>query len=285
VTMEERFFAFIFERQSIWYRRFVLRLPAPWTEDPILSTYKFCNMYRELDASTRALMGRLNRCRNRREQVLNIVFFRFFNLRRLYEDLGIDLFRQEETDVVLAGFERMRRKGQPIFNNAYIISPGHDERPKHVTILEHLKALDVPDLVARLDGAPTPEAAHEILMTIPCVGSFLAGEIWTDLASVGFFRQGWTDNDFVAIGPGAAWGLDLLVGRKLTAGEREEPLRRLHIAQGSMLPDAWRDIAYMEAGSNMPFLSLTNMEGALCEFRKYTNLSQGKGRRRYYRYS
>jgi len=87
----------------------------------------------------------------------------------------------------------------------------------------------------------------------------------------------------VAIGPGAAWGLDLLVGRTLIAGEREEHLRRLHSAQGLMLPDAWRDIAYTEACSNAPFLSLTNLEGALCEFRKYTNLSEGKGRRRYYR--
>lgn len=282
MTIEEHFFAFVFERQRMWHRRFVLKQPAPWTDDPILSTYKFCNMYRELDACTMYLLDKLTETTDRRTQLLNIIFFRFFNLKNLYEALGVHLLQRVNTLELLPRFDAMKKKG-PIFNNAYIISPGQSREPKHVTILRNLEDLDVEALMSRLDQAETPEAAHAGLCRIPLVGSFLAGEIWTDLTYVKFFSQGWTDDDFVAIGPGAAWGMDLVAGRKLRASERESFLRRLYERQGANLPDHWHDIAYTEAYSNAPLLSLTNVEGALCEFRKYVNLSQGKGRRRYFR--
>lgn len=282
MTIEERFFAFVFERQRMWHRRFVLKQPAPWTDDPILSTYKFCNMYRELDACTVYLLDKIRETTDRRTQLLNIIFFRFFNLRDLYEALGVHLLQRVNTLELLPRFDVMKKRG-PIFNNAYIISPGQSREPKHVTILRNLEDLDVEALMSRLDQAETPEVAHASLCRIPLVGSFLAGEIWTDLTYIKFFPQGWTDDDFVAIGPGAKWGLEILSGRRLSRREEQENLRYVHTAQQEFLSGAWFQVAYREAFSGVPFLSLTNVEGALCEFRKYVNLSQGKGRRRYYR--
>ena len=97
-------------------------------------------------------------------------------------------------------------------------------------------------------------------------------------------------NDFVNIGPGAKWGLDLLYG-KMPQREYNKKLYHLYQKQHSALPKIhkqlkekyrWEEIAYSGAYSHVPYLSITNIEGALCEFRKYCNLSQGKGRRRYY---
>jgi hypothetical protein len=42
-------------------------------------------------------------------------------------------------------------------------------------------------------------------------------------------------------------------------------------------------IAYKEANSSVPFISITNMEGSLCEFRKYRNISHGTGRKKYFK--
>ena len=113
------------------------------------------------------------------------------------------------------------------------------------------------------------------------VGGFLACEIWTDLTYLNFFRQGWDDNDFVNIGPGAKWGLEIMYGN-LSKDKLEERLRHLYNLQKELLKDDWKKIAYKGAFSYYPFLSITNIEGALCEFRKYWNIKNGKGRRKYF---
>src|SRR3954454_13952724 len=43
------------ERQVIFFRRF-RNEPAPWTDDPILHSYKFCNAYRASDRHSRFLI-------------------------------------------------------------------------------------------------------------------------------------------------------------------------------------------------------------------------------------
>ncbi|HAT63685.1 MAG TPA: hypothetical protein DCS66_03655, partial [Flavobacteriaceae bacterium] len=47
----ERFFDYINERHSIYLKR-QKRDPFPWTEDEILQTFSFCNVFRELDTVT-----------------------------------------------------------------------------------------------------------------------------------------------------------------------------------------------------------------------------------------
>ena len=43
---------FMLQRHRIYLRREVEGLPKPWTRDPILQSYRFCNVYRELDTVT-----------------------------------------------------------------------------------------------------------------------------------------------------------------------------------------------------------------------------------------
>jgi hypothetical protein len=43
---------FMLERHKMWIRRFEERAPKPWTKDRILQSYRFCNVYRELDTVT-----------------------------------------------------------------------------------------------------------------------------------------------------------------------------------------------------------------------------------------
>ena len=43
--------AFMQARHAIYLKR-KMNLPKPWTSDPILQDYRFCNVYRELDRET-----------------------------------------------------------------------------------------------------------------------------------------------------------------------------------------------------------------------------------------
>lgn len=293
---EKAFFEFIYKRQLIWYRRFVLQEDAPWTDDEILQKFKFINMYRELDRCTLYILETFKNIKDRRMLLLNIIFYRFFNLSGLYEMLEIEPFDHMDNQLLEqldTRFKQLKKSGTAIFNNAYVISPGNSHAPKHFSILNNLMTLDkkLSGMIEKIDACETPETSFEILLEIPLAGPFLTCEIWTDLTYFGFFRQNWDDNDFVSIGPGAKWGLEILYG-KMQRDQYFKQLYYLYKRQHSVLPRvhkdlkqklSWKKIVYTEAYSSVPFLSITNMEGALCEFRKYWNLSHGKGRRRYYK--
>jgi len=295
---EQQFFKFIYKRHAIWYRRFILQQPAPWAQDKILQTFKFCNVYRELDKCTIYLIELLKKITDRQTLLINIIFYRFFNQDNLYERLEITPFTKisaNKKKEITKGFFLMRQRGECLFNTAYIISPGSSTDPKHISILNHLEivSLNLDKIIKKIDSCSTPEQTFQILIdSIPLVGPFLACEIWTDLTYFNFFKQPWTDNDFVNIGPGAKWGLEIMHNQKLKTSEQQQQLTHLYRIQKDILPtihqtmgknEPWQHIAYKKAFTNYPFLSITNIEGALCEFRKYTNLSKGKGRRRYYK--
>lgn len=270
----------------------MLKQTAPWTNDPVLSTFKIINMYRELDKCTIYLMEKLKGVRDRKSILVNVVFYRFFNLCNIYEDLGIGVLSTVDAgvrDFLINRFDTLKKTGRPIFNNAYLISSG-GKGSKHVNVLSYLSIVDWDRLIMDLDCSKTPEESFEYLMKIPMIGPFLACEMWTDLTYFNWFKQRWTDNDFVNIGPGAKWGLELLYGT-MSAGILQSKLRGLYEKQFLTLPSIheelgeelmWEKIAFKNAASNFPFLSITNVEGALCEFRKYWNISHGVGRRKYF---
>jgi len=207
-----------------------------------------------------------------------------FNRFRLYEDLGIEVFEEisrQLIDELKNRLEQLKKQGKPIFNDAYLIA-GKKNEAKHVSVLNSILWLskNADGMIRRIDNCKTPEKSFEIIKEIPLVGNFLAYEIWTDLTYFDFFRQKWTDNDFVNIGPGARWGLKIIYG-KLIKKEELEKIKHLHEIQKKYLNNQkWLKVYNRNAFSNNPFLSLRNIEHSLCEFRKYHNLGLDKGKRR-----
>jgi len=69
-----------------------------------------------------------------------------------------------------------------------------------------------------------------------------------------------------------------MYNQKLNQKEQKEKLKHLHTIQREILGEIhkelgeslnWKSIAYKNSFSNYPYLSITNIEGSLCEFRKY----------------
>ena len=281
--LEKKYFEFIYNRQLIWHKRFILKQKPPWTEDEILKKFKIINMYRELDKCTIYLIDKLKNIEDRQKILLNVIFYRFFNLNNLYENLKIDILKEINLEFLIKKFNLLKEKG-PIFNNAYLISSGTKGKKKHIEIIENLSKINLKEIILKIDKSKTPEKSFEVLLQIPLVGPFLACEIWTDLTYFNFFKQKWSDNDFVNIGPGATWGLEIIYG-KLNKIDQKKKLRHLYNSQKDFLkPLGWEKISYKKAFSNYPYLSITNIEGALCEFRKYYRFNQGKGKKRYFKY-
>ena len=281
--MFDEFFNFIYNRQLIWYKRFNLKESPPWTSDPVLQRYKIINIYRELDRCTLYILQKLKHVKNREKLLINVIFYRFFNQDQLYENLEVEPFDKIPKRKILESFSKRKSEGKTIFSNAYLISSGKKGQPKHVSIIESLERIDLKKTIEEIDASKTPREALEVLQKISMIGPFLACEVWTDLSYFKFFKQGWNDNDFVNIGPGAKWGLEIIFEKKLSKKEQEEKLLLLYRLQKEYLNNIkWKKISYKNAFSNSPFLSITNIEGSLCEFRKYWRIRSGKGKRRYF---
>ena len=280
---ELEFFDFVYRRQLIWYKRFTLKEKQPWTMDSILQKYKIINVYRELDKGTVYIINKLKNIENRKIILLNVVFYRFFNRFNLYEKLSLPPlkdFSEKQKEELKKSLIKLKET-EPIFNDAYLIA-GKNGEEKHISVLDSLSFLwkNIDNMIERIDNCKTQEESFVIIKEIPLVGNFLAYEIWTDLTYFNFFKQNWTDDDFVNIGPGASWGLKIIYG-KISKKEDFKKLKHLHEIQKKYLNNKkWIGIHNKNAFSNKPFLSLRNIEHSLCEFRKYNNLSHGKGKRR-----
>src|ERR1700761_617485 len=73
------FFALMGERHAIHLRRKSGQLP-PWTDDPILQKYRFCNVYRVHDRSTQFLLSQvIEPSKEGSDCFFRILLFRLFN--------------------------------------------------------------------------------------------------------------------------------------------------------------------------------------------------------------
>src|SRR5262245_11963223 len=110
---------FIAERHAIYLRRKAGQ-PKPWTQDPILQAFRFCNVYRELDTETKWIADNW-RSPHRSDPDLwfALVVARLVNWHETLDELGYPVPWQPDRFVkVLEG--RMQRR-QKVFTGAYMV--------------------------------------------------------------------------------------------------------------------------------------------------------------------
>lgn len=295
----QSFFEFIYDRQEVWYKRHILAQSAPWSEDEILQNFKFCNVYRELDGGTLAILGYLrdkNICAE--QKLFNIIAYRFFNRRDTIEKLFGGLLKPDDFD--FKKYEKRfddLKKRESIFSNAYLVSSHPyraDYRPKdkHVQILLMLDNLrdKLPQMLEKLKSFDGKEGLKIIEEYVAMAGPFLSGQILLDATYAGNIVS-YSANDFLIVGPGALWGLKIIFEKELKQAEAEAKCRFLYDIQKQEFAKLkertgkdwevvrWKNAAY--CGGDV--LALHDIQNSLCEFRKYWRLKHGeKAKRRYF---
>ena len=69
------------ERESIRIKKESAVLSPPWTDDPILQEFKFCQVFREDDRTTRWFRTHIREpMRNEEDVLMATIIFRWFNL-------------------------------------------------------------------------------------------------------------------------------------------------------------------------------------------------------------
>ena len=237
----DEFFATARERHAVYLRRRAGR-PWPWTDDEILRTFKFTNVFRELDRTTAWLREYVRDPRRDSPEVLPaVVLFRWFHL----ISTGQGLFCQTDVEAPSA-FDLYLRRGRvrdlrravvavngergPHSTGAYIVL-GQRGYSKLDGILYSFDQF-MKSMLPLPDGGRTtwrglaeqmlewrderPYALRDlwrVLEDVPYLGPFMAYEMVTDLRWTALLDRAPDVDTWANVGPGARRGLARLRDR------------------------------------------------------------------------
>lgn len=271
----ERFFDFMCKREGLRLRKDAGE-PWPWSHDDILNTYKFTNVKREHDRTSRWMREHWTKPNEHRpagEIIFNCALFRYFGTSDFAAALGWQQSWSASRIIALARERSIKRLR--VFTGAYIIPTLGFRGPKS-------------EAVARLILSPLwsarDELAHVALETrswrataeamrrMPGFGGtgFMTKEVLQDVMQTRVLGDAIDRNTWCPAGPGARRGLNRLAGRHVKASASE----------GQFLSE----MTYLFEGSSkflpvwMPPLELHDVQFQLCEYDKYERVRTGEGR-------
>ena len=204
---------FAHERNEIFYRK-KNGDPKPWTDDPILQKFKFCNSYRVNDRASQYLVGHViynGKIYKPEDMIFRIVLFRVFNLPSTW-----DALEKEFGDITLENFdvpkyaeflERLSKK-QAVESNAYIMAPVPGryttKSGNWLSLLEQL--FKKQDLAGKIISVNNMRDGFKIMHSAPHIGTFLAYQYCTDINYSDVVN--WQESDFTIPGGGAKRGIN-----------------------------------------------------------------------------
>lgn len=297
----DTFWNFVHERHSIWHRRFIQRLSREeWTDNEVLKRNKFTNVYRELDPGTiycRENILEVDPYSDSRYEyladgpdirpsiVFNVMLYRLMCSIPTYSGFGfrtLSEFREDEFDEYLRD---RYNTGQPVFGNAYLISPyssmGSEYKFRNVSRLFGLIHRRFADFFKRLDTAPSFEGAFKVLNMTYGFGPFLAYQVMVDLTyelpntKYGSAILPFSQNDWAKLGPGALRGFS----RVSPIHNKLKGLKWLHANQRAEFTRLGLDFPFLRNAEGEEIeISLANLQNCFCEFSKYRNIQEGTGK-------
>lgn len=263
----EPFFDLARERYSIFLKRQAGE-QKPWTQDEILRQFKFCNVFREDDATTIWIKENIREPLRDDPKVFQaMVLARWFN-RISTLDVLKDLIVSDawSTEEARARLEKI----SPIFTAAYLIrSPkGMDKLTGVLWSIEQVLPQvrkKVADLVARQHSL---EEVTEWLAQMEGLGHFMAYEVVTDLRHTFLLEEAPDIMSWANPGPGCEEGIRRLLGTP--AGGRSNMIAVMQeILELSQDPENWP--------AEYPALEMRDVEHVLCEVGKYLKTKAGEG--------
>jgi hypothetical protein len=209
----DTYWRFAAERQNIFFKR-AAGLSRPWTIDPILSRFRFTNVFRASDRVSQYLISKIQ---YRGSQDVKSIFFRtilfkLFNKIETWELLesvhGVLGPEAQFAKQYSSTLDSAMTSGKTIYSAAYIMPSGtglYGYRRKHQTHLTLLAQMLRDDVPERLEACRTMRQAFDLLRAVPTFGDFLAYQYAVDINYS--TMTNFDESEFVVPGPGARSGI------------------------------------------------------------------------------
>lgn len=283
----EIFKYYVAERYNMHLLKDIQGKQFPWTQDIILSMYRFTNIRREQDKNSKYLLDMMKDHGNKMtpNMICNIILFRLFNKIETSQLLGdwVDFnnYDQEKVRQQLSNAP----EGYRYFTNAYLSSGMKKEFNKYFPD-ESMRVMNIPNTLRRfgpkvycaIKAAKSPQEVIDAFKSIKGISDFLAYQLFVDLTYLDDFP--WSENEFVMSGPGCALGLSYLF--EDNGGLTDEELL-FWLRDNCPITREW----CMEHMTDLPpedrCMNVMSLENCMCELGKYmkTKLGVGRPRSRY----
>jgi len=308
------FFSSMFERQEIWYKRFILKQPRPWTKDKIFEG-NFTNVYRELDRHSQWQIQNifLDKRNDKLNLVWKIMLFRIFNKPELFEfiekmtfeadDVGYDFgfmglmpnYNKYNKELFGELIEMYRESGENPFTNAYLINsqacPGATRDWCYINKVVPTIHKAIPKLLVLFKQSKNPEQIIEKLLELPSVANFIAHEFYQDFTYISIYTDldifKFDQNDFTNVGPGAKEGIRMIFPNLETNKQQIKAIHYLRDIAEQKLSDigdfkfvSWCKNTNQYKVTDKCNITLHQIEMWLCEFQKYWKMKHKVGKQR-----
>ena len=205
---------FACERQNIFWKK-LRGEESPWTDDPILQEYKFCNSYRVNDRVSQYLLRNViynGKKYSDEDMLFRILLFKLSNKESTWElllekfnDITLKRFNMKEYSKTL---ENAISNGEKIYNDAYISCAnkafGYDRKhDNHLALLD--KMFNKDKIQNKIPKCNTMEEAFNIIKSYPLIGNFMAYQLVTDINYSNIVD--WKEDEFTVAGPGSERGI------------------------------------------------------------------------------
>lgn len=274
---QARLLYWVTQRESIRRKR-MLNLPPPWTEDPILSRYRFCNVRRMDDAvSTWLYENWYKPYRDHPNSLTAATLARHFNRVDTLEKLGRLIYWDGPPLLERIKLEVRDRKkaGHKVFSAAYMVRGiGNLDKTQMVVNRVVIPLCDNPP---RLD---TRSVRGCVTCLLPYWGfsNFMAGQVVADLRWA--LSGTWEDrHHWACSGPGSLRGLNRLAGRQPNDRTAEK-------RWADEFAEFLNDFKPLLPEDLKCRLEAVDYQNCLCEWDKWERVLWGEGRpKQLYKYT
>jgi hypothetical protein len=267
------------EREATRIRKEVQWAVPPFTEDPIIAAYRFCNVRREDDRVTRWIAANIrDPFADHPLLWLMLCIARQINWPDTLRELIFEGAWPNAADWTPArmadALQARADRGEKVWTGAYVISAGSEKgQPKSRYIAETVIGnlwRDQTRVFRDIGPAgPTLRHFHMALTRYDGWGAFMAYQAIVDMRFTRLLREAPDIATWAAAGPGTIRGLNRVHGRRLDfALPQDRALTEMRAIYA---------MASQETGVAMDFSDVPNI---LCETDKYLRVKNGEGKPR-----
>lgn len=261
----------------------------PYSREPVMSTYKFTNVFREYDRVSKAIIEALKSHENADPDILfaNLVKWRMTNTELMANTWDTNFksspdYPDEEafTDAFMTVGLRHRQS---------VLCPGAKTGVEAVYGIVKKHVLDAKLYTSKIQKTKDPYQALESMKTIPGIADFLSYQIFVDCTYVRPFTDNvtfkfkWSENACSIAGPGCHRGLMLVFP---TAPHSKDKIQDAE-TRLFWLTEYWSELCqaynlkwnidrlFRERVPEDRYINVMAWENVMCEFQKYTRLVTG----------
>lgn len=249
-------------------------LTKPWSADPILQSYRFCNVRREDDTVTKWIhtewLGRHEGSTPSVNMVLAMIVARTVNSINTLIEIGFPDHMDFDGWLLKArvAMKTRRANGFQVWTGAYLVSTNGHAMDKIDYILDNVWTPFAKNARPPYDGE-TLECYHKYLMNYDGLGSFMAGQVIADLKFSSVLKNAPDWKSWAPIGPGSKRGLNRYFGRPIEKSIPDsQALAEFSGVQLQVLNRLGLDLA------------VHNIQNCFCEYDKYLRVKLGEGKPR-----